>query len=233
MQVRCGTEQTGELLSGRVTAAITLFGEKRRGAKQSGENSVIQEKLVMVSVYFLVFLASNALGDSLTVPNTFSSGSSTSAAEMNANFSAVKSSVDDNDARITALETSSDKSFQGFSATTLTGGEGLTAFKISCHVSYAAASVCTSVEFARSPYNSSAENVSGAASAWILPEFVGVGSARASDAILGLGSENPGNTYSCIGWVSSSDSRSGLTVSPDGQFSTATCGTSLPVACCK
>jgi hypothetical protein len=40
----------------------------------------------------------------LTVPNTFSSGNVISSSEMNGNFDAVKTAIDDNDARIGAIE---------------------------------------------------------------------------------------------------------------------------------
>ena len=44
------------------------------------------------------------IAGSLTVPNSFQSGTTISSSQMNANFTAVKSAVDDNDSRITALE---------------------------------------------------------------------------------------------------------------------------------
>lgn len=44
---------------------------------------------------------SHLIAGSITVPNTFTGGTTASAAEVNANFDAVKSAVDDNDARIT------------------------------------------------------------------------------------------------------------------------------------
>jgi hypothetical protein len=40
----------------------------------------------------------------VTIPNTFTAGSVIRAADFNANFTAVKTAVDDNDTRITALE---------------------------------------------------------------------------------------------------------------------------------
>ncbi|HEY9051349.1 MAG TPA: hypothetical protein VIQ03_07385 [Gammaproteobacteria bacterium] len=51
--------------------------------------------------FTLAAMASPLQADSLTIPNTFTAGSPAVAAEVNANFDAVKSSVDDNDARIT------------------------------------------------------------------------------------------------------------------------------------
>jgi hypothetical protein len=45
-----------------------------------------------------------ALASSLTLPFTFSAGTTARASEVNANFSAVKTAVDDNAARVTALE---------------------------------------------------------------------------------------------------------------------------------
>jgi len=49
----------------------------------------------------LVFLASSiALAAPLTVPNSFTSGTTARASEVNENFSAVETAVDDNDSRI-------------------------------------------------------------------------------------------------------------------------------------
>lgn len=45
-----------------------------------------------------------ALAGELTIPNTFTSGTEARAAEVNANFTAVETEVDDNDSRITVLE---------------------------------------------------------------------------------------------------------------------------------
>jgi len=44
------------------------------------------------------------IASSLTIPNSFNSGDVISSSAMNANFTAVKDAVDDNDSRITALE---------------------------------------------------------------------------------------------------------------------------------
>lgn len=45
-----------------------------------------------------------AIAAPVAIPNDFVAGEVISASEMNANFSAVKASVDDNDARLTSLE---------------------------------------------------------------------------------------------------------------------------------
>lgn len=61
-----------------------------------------RQRLKALLVSTLV-VAAIAFGSSLTVPYTFTPGTTTRAADMNANFAAVKAAVDDNDARITAL----------------------------------------------------------------------------------------------------------------------------------
>lgn len=53
----------------------------------------------LLTVVF-VLLTGPAWAGSVTIPNTFTSGTKAMAADVNANFSAVKSAVDDNDTRI-------------------------------------------------------------------------------------------------------------------------------------
>jgi hypothetical protein len=47
-------------------------------------------------IFTAIFLTGSAMADDLTIPNTFQAGTPARAAEMNANFSAVETSVDDN-----------------------------------------------------------------------------------------------------------------------------------------
>ena len=47
------------------------------------------------------FVGTLTWADNVTVPNTFVDGTTASASEVNANFDAIKSAVDDNDSRIT------------------------------------------------------------------------------------------------------------------------------------
>jgi len=53
----------------------------------------------------LTVVTTNLYADNLTIPHTFTSGTPAVAAEVNANFNAVKFSVDDNNKRIATLET--------------------------------------------------------------------------------------------------------------------------------
>ena len=46
-----------------------------------------------------------AVASSASVPNTFTSGTPAVAAEVNSNFTALQNAVNDNDSRLTAVET--------------------------------------------------------------------------------------------------------------------------------
>lgn len=52
----------------------------------------------------LMLLATNTFASELTIPNSFTSGTKAVAAEVNANFTAVKSAVDDNNSRLLKME---------------------------------------------------------------------------------------------------------------------------------
>lgn len=58
------------------------------------------KKSFMMAVV-LVLVASPAMAGQMSVPNTFTAGTPALAAQVNANFTAAKTAVDDNDARIT------------------------------------------------------------------------------------------------------------------------------------
>ncbi len=60
--------------------------------------------LTIMSLFLLGVTA--AWAGSYTIPNSFTSGTAAVAAEVNANFSAAKTAIDDNDSRTTALENS-------------------------------------------------------------------------------------------------------------------------------
>jgi hypothetical protein len=66
----------------------------------------LQTKRILTSAFFSVTVASVvAWAGSVTLPFNFTAGTTARASEVNANFAAVKTAVDDNNTRITALET--------------------------------------------------------------------------------------------------------------------------------
>lgn len=66
----------------------------------------LHTKRILTSAFLAVAVVSvTAWASSLTLPNTFTAGTTAKASEVNANFAAVKAAVDDNNARITALQT--------------------------------------------------------------------------------------------------------------------------------
>ena len=193
----------------------------------------------VVAIATLIF-ASASVASTLSIPNTFSSGDATSAAEMNSNFSAVKAAVDDNDTRITALEGgSSAPVFQGFSSGTVDGSGGIRGMQAACDTSFSGSKICTSAEFTSSTY----KQVSLSGTAWLLPVLqptsAGVeNSSSGTDGFVtdqGSGytanNNNPERVFTCSAY---SDTRqSGLTVSSTGGFASESCDTARPVACCK
>jgi hypothetical protein len=63
---------------------------------------IVKKSLLNSTIMALLATASSAaLAASLTVPNSFTAGNTAVAADVNANFTAVKTAVDDNDGRIT------------------------------------------------------------------------------------------------------------------------------------
>lgn len=56
---------------------------------------------LVIALTFVAFAASSAWAGTVTIPNRFEAGTTAKAADVNANFDAVKGAVDDNDTRIT------------------------------------------------------------------------------------------------------------------------------------
>ena len=198
----------------------------------------------------VLLVAPYSMSSELTVPNQFSSGDVTSASDMNANFAAIESSVNDNNARIAALEAQSGNGesravFQGFSPATVTGGAGLRQMQLVCDAFVEGSHICTDTEFAKSPYNASAQ-ISPGTKAWILREVANV-SVTGNDLIRGVAIGSPlsltntttsqsshyYNHTSCNGWASSQEIFSAFTISDSGQLGTSFCSESHSVACCK
>jgi hypothetical protein len=205
--------------------------------KKTGGNMKLRKaiKVSFVAVTLSVAIFSEA--DSLSVPNSFSSGSSTSAAEMNANFSATAAAVNDNDSRISALEASSAPVIQGFSTSTVDGAAGLIAMIAACDATFTGSKICTTAEFANSVHNASASGLSGRA--WILSDiFLGNNGNNAipGDRTSGrtvVGKEKPAEHFTCNGWGGSENTMTGMTVSNLGAMGPYACNNSLSVSCCK
>lgn len=193
----------------------------------------------------LIF-ASASTASTLTIPNTFSSGATTSASDMNANFTAVKAAVDDNNTRITALEGagSSAPEFQGFSAAAGVG-TGIRGMHAACHAAFSGSKICNSVEFSNSTYKAVTLSTGPA---WLLPVLQqtssAAGTATGRDAIANVTDQGSGLTayttnaaevFTCKAYDPDADRSSwtGLTVSNTGSFATSDCDVSRPVACCK
>ena len=186
--------------------------------------------------------ASASVASSLSIPNTFSSGAATNAAEMNSNFSAVKAAVDDNDTRITALEGgSSAPVFQGFSSATVAGNAGIIGLQLACNSSFSGSKICTSAEFANSTYKSATL----AGTAWLLPvvELSSQGDANYTmekTSGLTLLGDTAQTQLTCEGFTSNSSSAYGLFVTSTGGIQNGNlrsggtaCDTVRAVACCK
>ena len=175
----------------------------------------------------LLALSSIAQGGDLSIPNTFSAGNTTSASDVNQNFAVIETAVNDNDARLDAIEAGSTRVvFQGFSASAEPGNQGLRPLQAACDASFSGAKVCNSEEYANSTYNAAAANLSG--SAWLLASTLSASNSKIRDSI--TGDAYASGKLSCNGY--SGDSL-GLTVSAEGALGTDSCGNSNPVACCK
>jgi hypothetical protein len=79
----------------------------------------IKMKIQLASLAVLTaFFAGTATASNLTVPNTFAADTKAVAAEVNANFSAVKTAVDDNQTQIDAVKTTADANTTAIDANT-------------------------------------------------------------------------------------------------------------------
>lgn len=184
----------------------------------------------------LLMMSSAAFSGPLDVPNEFEAGTQTSAADMNANFSAVETAVNDNDVRISAMETATDPVFQGYSAAVLFGDAGLTQMVNACDARFSGSKICNTTEFANSvakPCDDGeticpSETMTGRA--WILP--VMMPSSQGGVIEINAGVEfNSGNELTCRGWSSQTDF--GMTATELGQLEgRISCGSEIKVACC-
>jgi len=168
-------------------------------------------------LFTLIITCSSVFATTVTIPNSFSSGTATNAAQMNANFTAVKAAVDDNDSRISALEGSSTSQFMGFSSSQVRGDGGYIVMGNACHSTFSGSHMCRQTEFVNARMN----GVSVSGSAWISP--------RTS-----AGNSGSGFDSSCYGFVNAASNVNGAVINNVGGLGYSACNvTTNYVACCK
>ena len=191
-------------------------------------------KVTILSVIGLFLV--QAQSSELEIPNTFEDGQVTSAAEMNANFEAIKAAVNDNNSRIGSPRSQ----FMGFSSTKLDGAGGIFAMQQACHVSFSDSHVCDTAEVNGSSYSASAMATTGEnESAWIrlrMGATNGTSAATSSDGSVQAGRSTTGIVFdaTCGGWANTNNAYRGLTINGNtGALSASVCGNELKIACCK
>ena len=157
------------------------------------------------------------------IPNEFEDGQVTSAAEMNANFQAIKTAIN-------ALNTTQPDviSFQGYSAPII-GTAGVHAFASACEAVSSGSRICTGDELTLSP--SSNTNTILAGHAWIAKELTNANITASFD------DNHAGNSLRIHekkwhGRLESCASGHGHTIQ-NGRFDSSSCENSYPIACCK
>jgi hypothetical protein len=192
---------------------------------------------------FALLLSPNIFA--VEIPNQFEDGQVTSASQMNENFQALKAELEAQRALIEANLGNQKVVFQGFSAESMNGGQGMLAMQQACHNLVAGSHVCKDTEIALSPYNLNAQNLEG--EAWVIREM---GSAVADGGLGGsfielsplslhritsnvntVSDANKGQ--SCDGWARASNPWGGATVNPTLSFGGSSCSAINKVACCK
>ena len=190
---------------------------------------------------FALLLSTNIFA--VEIPNQFEDGQVTSASQMNENFQALKAELEAQRALIEANLGNQKVVFQGFSAESVDGKQGMLAMQQACHNFVAGSHVCKDTEIALSPYNPNAQNLEG--EAWMIREL---GPATAGGTYnsgrftllspLSLFSDYSDmnhdfslTDHSCSGW--SSYGVGGATVNQSLSFGGASCNATIKVACCK
>ncbi len=176
--------------------------------------------------FVLLLSSAPAAAGTLTIPNTFSANTTAVAAEVNANFDAAKTAVDDNDSRIVALETRK-RQVVGWTSTPFGGRTGMLTLIQACGSDFPGSIVATSTDVT----NTTTLVALPTGLAWLRPELVvampvgGLGFVYDKSGV----SVSAANQSFTLGAVAGF----GLAMTPAGQFSTLILSTALPVACAK
>lgn len=193
-------------------------------------------------IYTLLAILLSATTYAVEIPNQFEDGQVTSASQMNENFQALKAELEAQRTLIEANLGNQKVVFQGFSAESMDGGQGLLAMQQACHNLVAGSHVCKDTEIALSPYNPNAQNLEG--SAWVLFELgpaVGTrdyglqNSPISIRRIFGQSQYMGSSDYDrgCGSWSRPYESWRGAIVDSQLKMNDTYCNTQQKVACCK
>lgn len=174
---------------------------------------------IKICLIYLV-LVTVSEGSELSIPNTFEDGQVTSAAEMNANFKAVETAINNIDTRVNDITKSSTRTFLGFSSEKITGGQGFFSMQRMCMTSFTDSKMCHTEDIFNSKITDSALASADDGYAWILTRDVN-----------GIYSIN--EFRDCESWNSNSNARTGSAISMQGSIFELSCNSSAQIACCK
>lgn len=181
---------------------------------------------MMKTYLFLLFVftvSNQVIASDLTLPNSFTEGTTASADEVNANFNAVKSAVDDNYARIISNEAalnniSVERQFVGFSNDAVAGDSGLVGINAACAATYGTgARICFDSEVYNTP---NLQPIPSVSRGWLQPT--------------NFSFDSPA-MFSCKWWSFHriDQSATWLTGEMGIDWGDNQCAFVLPVACCK
>lgn len=184
--------------------------------------------------YTLFALLLSATTYAVEIPNQFEDGQVTSASQMNENFQALKAELEAQRALIEANLGNQKVVFQGFSAESMDGGQGLLAMQQACHNLVAGSHVCKDTEIALSPYNPNAQNLEG--KAWVIRESVYNNSYDVTSPLSFFSYSNSNEYYrnlACGGWLNADIYSKGAATTSGLAMSYSSCNLERKVACCK
>lgn len=217
-----------------------------------------KSNITFVVATFAAFSLGNAFADDLTIPNTFTAGTPAVAADVNANFSAVESSVDDNALNVTtaaqALSTVTANAdantaniatlsaaiassmpgpsvdFVGFATAVVSPDSDFFGLNAACQAEFGSTAVMATT---REIVDSNISTIFQSASGWIRSAIVQAASPGTSNSFVFLvdysGRVTSDLRATCSGWTATGGR--GMVLEADGGLRTLDCGTDRPVAC--
>ena len=199
------------------------------GSRYLGDQKLGMNTLRTIVVAAIAVFSSLVVAEPLTIPHTFNPGDPTNSSQMNENFNAVKTAVNENSRRIDEISSNpSNRSFIGFSNDEITGNAGVGGMILTCNATFPESKVCTSGEIVNgTSYPDSFDSLDQMG--WVLPELIPFGdnNKRYYDKWSGLGTLSESFCHTEQG------TQSGIVLSWTGSFFTRPCEQSYRVACCQ